>query len=155
MISINHKIPDFTINATAEMQTTLSAFKGKNVILYFYPKDNTPGCTTEGEDFTKLHDQFLKLNTIIFGISRESIASHEKFKLKYHFPFELISDTEEKLCKLFDIIKQKSLYGKQYMGIDRSTFLIDKDGILKKEWRKVKVKGHVEAVLNELRLLNS
>ena len=155
MITINNKVPDFTANATSNKEITLSAFKGKNIILYFYPKDSTPGCTTEGQDFTSLHNQFTELDTVIFGVSRDSIASHEKFKAKYNFTFDLLSDPEEKLCKLFDVIKQKSLYGKQYMGIERSTFLIDKAGILKQEWRKVKVKKHAEAVLSEVRLLNA
>ncbi|MCY4178574.1 MAG: peroxiredoxin [Endozoicomonadaceae bacterium] len=155
MITINNKVPDFTANATSNKEITLSAFKGKNIILYFYPKDSTPGCTTEGQDFTSLYNQFTELDTVIFGVSRDSIASHEKFKAKYNFTFDLLSDPEEKLCKLFDVIKQKSLYGKQYMGIERSTFLIDKAGILKQEWRKVKVKKHAEAVLSEVRLLNA
>ncbi|MEC7865981.1 MAG: peroxiredoxin, partial [Pseudomonadota bacterium] len=113
----------------------------------FYPKDNTTGCTTEGQNFRDLFKEFKKANTLIFGLSRESIKSHENFKLKQEFPFELISDPDEKICYLYDVIKEKSMYGRKYMGIERSTFLIDKEGKLIKEWRKVKVTGHAEEVL--------
>ncbi|UYZ84852.1 peroxiredoxin [Entomomonas sp. E2T0] len=151
---LNKAIKDFTAAVTGEPNTIkLADFKGKNVVIYFYPKDNTPGCTTEGQNFRDLYAEFQKANTVIFGVSRESIKSHENFKAKQEFPFELISDPEEELCKLFDVIKLKKLYGKEYMGIDRSTFLIDKEGILRQEWRKVKVDGHAEEVLKAAQAL--
>lgn len=139
-----------SIDATSNTQFSSEAFKGKKVILYFYPKDNTPGCTSESIDFTDNYAAIQKKNTVVFGISRESIKSHENFKAKYNMPFELISDPDEKLCNYFDVIKEKNMYGRKYMGIERSTFLIDENGILKKEWRKVKVKGHVNEVLHAL-----
>ncbi|MFD1259054.1 peroxiredoxin [Entomomonas asaccharolytica] len=152
---LNKAINDFTVSVTGSPTTIkLSDLKGKNIVIYFYPKDNTPGCTTEGQNFRDLYQQFQQANTIIFGVSRESIKSHENFKAKQEFPFELISDPEEQLCKLFDVIKLKKLYGKEYMGIDRSTFLIDKEGILRQEWRKVKVEGHAEEVLKAAQALN-
>lgn len=153
-IAIDSLLPDFTINATNNTHITLSTLRGKNIILYFYPKDNTPGCTTEGQDFTSLHTEFSAQDTCIFGISRESLTSHERFKAKYSFPFELISDPDEVLCKLFDVIKLKKLYGKEYLGIERSTFLTDKKGVLRNEWRTVKVKGHAEAVLEAVKALS-
>ena len=152
-ITIGHPIPDFTIHATSNTQITCASLRGKNIVLYFYPKDNTPGCTTEGQDFTSLYREFLSQDTLIFGISRESLTSHERFKAKYDFPFELISDTDETLCALFDVIKLKNLYGKKHLGIERSTFLIDKKGVLRNEWRKVKVKEHANEVLNAVKLL--
>lgn len=152
---LNKAIKDFTAPVTGSPSTIkLSDFKGKNIVIYFYPKDNTPGCTTEGQNFRDLYSKFQQANTVIFGVSRESIKSHENFKAKQEFPFELISDPEEELCKLFDVIKLKKLYGKEYMGIDRSTFLIDKEGILRQEWRKVKVNGHAEEVLKAAQSLN-
>lgn len=154
-LQVSKPVKDFTVAVTGDPNTIkLSDFKGKNVVIYFYPKDNTPGCTTEGQNFRDLYSEFQKANTIIFGVSRESIKSHENFKAKQEFPFELISDPEEELCKLFDVIKLKKLYGKEYMGIDRSTFLIDKEGILRQEWRKVKVDGHAEEVLKAAQALN-
>lgn len=144
-------VPDFEFTATNNLTAHLNDYKGQSVILYFYPKDATPGCTTEGQDFRDAYPQFKALNAQIFGISRDSLKSHENFKAKQSFPFELISDSDEQLCQLFDVIKMKSMYGKQYLGIERSTFLIDKDGVLKHEWRKVKVKGHVEEVLSILK----
>ena len=135
---------------TGKIQFNLSDYKGQNLVIYFYPRDNTPGCTSEGEDFRDLYKSFLKKKTKIFGVSKDSIKSHEAFKQKFKFPFELISDPDEKVCKLFDVIKEKSMYGKKYMGVERSTFLIDSNGKLLKEWRKVKVKGHVEDVLSSL-----
>ena len=137
------KIPTFKADATNDSVFDLKNNK-KNLVIYFYPKDNTPGCTTEGENFRDLYPQFKKLNTEIFGVSRESIKSHEGFIEKYKFPFELISDPQEKLCKLFDVIKEKSMYGKKYMGIERSTFLIDSNYKLIKEWRKDKGPGHAQ-----------
>ena len=125
-------------------------YLGKLVVLYFYPRDSTPGCTNEGIDFTNLYQDFKKKNVEIFGISRDSIKSHEKFKEKYNFPFELLSDSEEIACSLFDVIKLKNMYGKQVQGIERSTFLIDTEGKLINEWRGLKVPGHAEEVLNSI-----
>jgi peroxiredoxin Q/BCP len=122
--------------------------------LYFYPKDNTPGCTQEGEDFRDNIAKFKRQNCIILGVSRDTLKTHENFKTKHKFPFDLISDTEEELCKLFDVIKLKNLYGKKHLGIERSTFLINDKGVLKQEWRKVKVKGHVDEVLTAVKALN-
>ena len=126
---------------------------GKNFIIYFYPKDSTPGCTTEGQDFRDNFKNFQKLNTDIIGVSRDSIKSHENFKQKQEFQFELLSDPDEKVCKAFDVMKMKSMYGREYMGVDRSTFLVDEKGIVKKVWRSVKVKGHVAEVLEEVKNL--
>lgn len=144
-------IPDFAFTATSGLNARLSDYRGQYVVLYFYPKDSTPGCTTEGQDFRDAYPQFQKLNTQIFGVSRDSLKSHENFKSKQNFPFELISDPEEVLCQLFDVIKMKSMYGKQVRGIERSTFLINPQGKLINEWRKVNVKGHVEQVLSALK----
>ena len=144
---INLKAPVFKGECTGGKSVNLSELKGKKVVLYFYPKDNTPGCTTEGQDFRDLKKKFDKENTVIFGLSRESIKSHESFKEKQNFNFELISDPDEKICKQYDVIKEKSMYGRKYMGIERSTFLINEKGKLVKEWRKVKVKGHATEVL--------
>lgn len=146
-VSIDKKVPTFTSQATSEQIVTLSELSGKNVVIYFYPKDSTPGCTTEGQNFRDMINDFEAANTVVFGVSRDSLRAHENFKSKQAFPFELISDPEEELCKLFDVIKLKKNYGREYMGIERSTFIIDAEGILKKEWRGVKVKGHVEEVL--------
>jgi peroxiredoxin Q/BCP len=146
-VKINRKIKKFTAVATNETTVSTSDLLGKNYIIYFYPKDNTPGCTQEGEDFRDSYKDFKKIKIEIFGVSRESIKSHEGFKEKFNYPFELISDPDEKLCELFDVIKEKSMYGKKYMGIERSTFLVNKEGKLVEEWRKVKVPGHVTEVL--------
>ncbi len=150
---VGKPIPDIEVAATDEQTVRLSDFRGNNLVLYFYPKDNTPGCTTEGQDFRDYYEEFRKLKTVIFGVSRDSLKSHEDFKDKQCFPFDLISDQNEKLCKLFDVIKEKTLYGKKYLGIERSTFLIDSKGILHKEYRGVKVDGHVAAVLADVRKL--
>lgn len=147
-LAIGQPVPDFTATATSGQSVQLSALRGKKVVIYFYPKDSTPGCTTEGGDFRDLHDAFQATDTVIFGVSRDGLKSHENFKAKQQFPFELISDKDEQLCQLFDVIKLKKLYGKEYLGIDRSTFLIGKDGTLLQEWRKVKVAGHAQAVLD-------
>ncbi len=149
-MKVGTKIKNFKSEMTGKIQFNLSDYKGQNLVIYFYPRDNTPGCTSEGEDFRDLYKSFLKKKTKIFGVSKDSIKSHEAFKQKFKFPFELISDPDEKVCKLFDVIKEKSMYGKKYMGVERSTFLIDSNGKLLKEWRKVKVKGHVEDVLSSL-----
>jgi len=148
MIELDKPVPSFSANATSEKTITNESFTGKNTIIYFYPKDNTPGCTTEGQEFRDSIKQFEESNTTIIGVSRDSMRTHENFKAKHEFPFELISDPDETFCKLFDVIKLKKLYGKEYMGIERSTFLIDSEGVLRKEWRKVKVKGHVSEVLD-------
>jgi peroxiredoxin Q/BCP len=150
---MNRVVADFTAAATRDKVIRLKDLRGKHVVLYFYPKDSTPGCTTEGRDFSKLHAQFQRHNTVILGVSRDSIASHEKFREKQGFPFDLISDPDEKLCKQFDVIHEKSLYGKKFMGVVRSTFLIDADGKLRGEWRKVKVNGHAEEVLAAVKAL--
>ena len=146
-VELNTAIPNFTCATTANEALTLEELKGKKIVLYFYPKDNTPGCTQEGQDFRDAFSEFEATNTIIFGISRDSLKKHANFIEKFEFPFDLISDTDEALCKLFDVIKLKKLYGKEHMGIERSTFLIDSNGVLAKEWRKVKVKGHIDEVL--------
>ena len=149
-INTGSPIPDFEAPSTGDKNIRLSNYLGQNVILYFYPKDNTPGCTQEGKDFRDHFIQFQELNTEIFGISRDSVKVHENFKAKQEFPFDLISDKEETLCRLFDVIKMKNMYGKQVRGIERSTFLIDSKGVLFYEWRKVKVKVHIEEVLQKV-----
>jgi len=141
------KVHDFSIPATGEATFRLSDHLGHPVVLYFYPKDNTPGCTTEGADFRDLHKQFAKLGAVVAGVSRDSIKSHEGFKEKMAFPFPLLSDADEKLCTQFDVIKMKNMYGKKVRGIERSTFLVGADGKLVREWRKVKVDGHAAEVL--------
>ncbi|GAB4063483.1 peroxiredoxin [Uliginosibacterium sediminicola] len=150
---LGKSVPDFSVAATSGQTVTLSALRGQTVILYFYPKDNTPGCTTEGQDFTALNAEFTAAGAVIFGISRDSVKSHEGFKAKLCMPFELLSDSDEALCKLFDVIKLKNMYGKQVLGIERSTFVIDKDGKLVREWRKVKVAGHAKEVLDFVKTL--
>ena len=149
-VEINKSVTNFSLPGTGGTEFSLSNFLGKTVVLYFYPRDSTPGCTNEGIDFTNLYEDFQKKNVEIFGISRDSINSHEKFKKKYSFPFELLSDSEEVACALFDVIKMKNMYGKQVQGIERSTFLIDPEGILIKEWRGLKVPGHADEVLNSI-----
>jgi len=141
------KVPDFSIPATGEATFRLSDHLGHPVVLYFYPKDNTPGCTTEGADFRDLHKQFAKVGAVVAGVSRDSIKSHEGFKEKMAFPFPLLSDADEKLCTQFDVIKMKNMYGKKVRGIERSTFLVGADGKLVREWRKVRVDGHAAEVL--------
>jgi peroxiredoxin Q/BCP len=152
---IGKPVPDAEIQATGGKTFRLRDLQGKLVVLYFYPKDHTPGCTLEGQDFRDQYNQFKKLKSVVYGISRDSLASHEKFKTNLKFPFDLISDEDEKLCKVFDVIREKSLYGKKYLGVDRSTFILDKDGVLRKEFRGVKVKGHVDAVIEEIRKLQA
>lgn len=145
---LNQPVQDFELPATGGQMFRLSEYQGKSLVLYFYPKDATPGCTTEGQQFRDLHDQFQANNTVIFGISRDSLKSHESFKAKQGFPFHLLSDSEELACQLFNVIKMKNMYGKQVRGIERSTFLIDANGILRQEWRGVKADGHAQAVLD-------
>jgi len=147
VLTLGSVAPDLEISCTGGKTLRLSDFKGKNIVLYFYPKDNTPGCTQEGRDFRDLSERFAVLNTVIFGVSRDSVKMHEGFRCKQEFPFELLSDPDEALCGLFDVIKMKSLYGKQVRGIERSTFLFDSRGNLVREWRKVKVKEHAQEVL--------
>ncbi|WP_222911333.1 peroxiredoxin [Pseudomonas sp. DNDY-54] len=153
-VEIDKPVPPFEAQATNNIQVTLEALRGKQVVLYFYPKDNTPGCTTEGQGFRDMHEAFSEANTLVFGVSRDSLKTHENFKAKHAFPFELICDKDELLCQLFDVIKLKKLYGKEYMGVDRSTFLIDRDGVLRQQWRGVKVPGHVDAVLHAAQALH-
>ena len=144
---LDTKIPNFSLPATGGTPFDLAAQAGKTVVIYFYPKDSTPGCTTQGQNFRDRHDQFAAANAVILGISRDSLKSHENFKTKQAFPFELGSDADEAVCNLFGVIKQKMMYGKQCRGIERSTFVIDGQGVLRREWRGVKVTGHVEEVL--------
>jgi peroxiredoxin Q/BCP len=150
---LNQSVTDFQLPATSGKTFQLSEYAGKNVVIYFYPKDSTPGCTTQGMQFRDAYTQFQALNTEIFGISRDSLKSHENFKAKFTFPFELLSDAEELACALFGVIKMKNMYGKQVRGIERSTFVIDKNGKLIKEWRGVKVDGHAAEVLSFIQTL--
>lgn len=153
--TIETLVDDFTLAATSGLTFRLSDFREKaNVILYFYPRDSTPGCTTEGQDFRDAYPQLQAADTVVFGISRDGLKSHENFKAKQAFPFELLADVEETACQQFDVIKLKNLYGKQVHGIERSTFLIDKQGILRHEWRKVSVKSHVATVLTAVQALS-
>lgn len=151
--ALNLTVPDFSAEMTGGQVFTLQSHRGKHVVLYFYPKDNTPGCTTESMKFRDLHPAFQEANTEIFGISRDSLRSHENFKSKLGLPFQLISDPDEALCSLFDVMKMKNMYGKQVRGIERSTFVIDAEGKLVKEWRGVKVPGHVDDVLEFVKAL--
>ena len=152
-VTLGKKVPDFRLPATGGREIRLADLKGSNVVLYFYPKDSTPGCTLEGQDFRDRHARFRRLNTVILGISRDSLAAHEKFREKQNFPFELLSDADEKVCRLFDVIKEKNMYGRKVMGVERSTFLIDAAGVLRAEWRKVKVPGHADEVLAAVKAL--
>ena len=147
------KVADFNLPTSGGGTFKLSDHKGKIVVLYFYPKDSTPGCTTEGIDFAALHDQFIEANAIIVGVSRDSVKSHDNFCAKHGFPFVLISDAEEKLCTQFDVMKMKNMYGKQVRGVERSTFVIGADGKLANEWRGVKVAGHAQAVLDYVKTM--
>jgi len=150
---LNCTVPDFELPSTGGKIFKLSEHLGKNLVIYFYPKDSTPGCTTQGQQFRDTYSDFKAANTEIFGISRDSLKSHENFKAKFSFPFDLLSDTDELACSLFDVIKQKNMYGKQVRGIERSTFLIDPNGRLLREWRKVKADGHAAEVLDFVRSL--
>ena len=147
MVNVGKKVKNFSRPATGDKTISLKDLAGKKVVLYFYPKDNTPGCTTEGQDFRDAKAKFTRQNAVILGVSRDSIKKHENFKAKQKFNFDLLSDEDESLCKQFDVIKLKKLYGREYLGIDRSTFLIDEKGVLQEEWRSVKVKEHVDTVL--------
>lgn len=151
-LAVGKKVPDFKLPST-NGDFRLKEHEGDRIVLYFYPKDSTPGCTLEGQDFRDQHQKFRRRKTRVFGISRDSLKSHENFKAKQKLPFELLSDPDEKVCKLFDVMKEKNMYGRKVIGIERSTFLIDGQGILRQEWRKVKVKGHVDEVLEALKQL--
>ncbi len=153
-INLGNPVDNFSATATGDKMISLSDYLHKNLIIYFYPRDNTPGCTQEGKDFRDYIEEFNALNTVILGVSRDSVRVHEGFKSKQEFPFDLLSDKDEALCNLFDVIKMKNMYGKQVRGIERSTFLIDANGILQYEWRKVKVKTHIKDVLEKLKSLN-
>ena len=150
MVTLKKKVSDFTAESTAGA-FKLAEQRGKSVVIYFYPKDNTPGCTTEGSDFRDLHKEFRKAGAVVVGVSRDSLKSHEGFKAKMGFPFELISDPDEKLCAQFDVIKMKNMYGRKVRGVERSTFLIDREGRLAREWRGVKVAGHAQEVLQAVK----
>jgi len=150
---MNRVVADFTCASTGDKQIRLKDLRGQYVVLYFYPKDSTPGCTTEGQDFRDLHSKFRRQKTVILGVSRDSIASHDKFRAKQKFPFDLLSDPDEKVCRMFDVIREKTLYGRKFMGVERSSFLIDADGKLRHEWRKLKVKDHAAEVLETVRAL--
>ena len=156
-IMLNQPVPDFELPATSGTTFKLSNYQAmaqnKTLVLYFYPKDNTPGCTTQGMQFRDSYTDFLACNTEIFGISRDNLKSHENFKAKFSFPFELLADSEELACGIFDVIKMKNMYGKQVRGVERSTFVIDKNGVLVRQWRAVKVDGHVQAVLDFVKTL--
>ena len=147
------KVPDFSLPSTTGTDFRLADAKDKWLVLYFYPKDATSGCTTESQEFRDLHAKFRRAGAMVLGVSRDSLKSHDKFRDKESLPFHLLSDVEEKLCRLFDVIREKSLYGRKYMGVDRSTFLFDKDGVLKQEWRSVKVKEHAAEVLAAVKAL--
>ena len=148
---LNRVVKNFKAAATRNKTIELKALRGQNVVVYFYPKDSTPGCTLEGQDFRDLHSKFRRQKTVVLGVSRDSLASHEKFRDKQGFPFDLISDPDEAVCKHFDVIHEKTLYGRKFMGVVRSTFLIDASGKLRHQWRKVKVKGHADEVLEAVK----
>jgi thioredoxin-dependent peroxiredoxin len=150
---VNKALPDFEALATAGVKFSPAAFRGKAIVLYFYPKDATPGCTTEAMQFRDKHKDFLKAGAVIFGVSRDNMSSHDKFKQNLELPFELIADTEEKLCHMFGVVKNKIMYGKKVKGIERSTFLIDASGVMRAEWRGIKVTGHVDEVLKAVKAL--
>jgi peroxiredoxin Q/BCP len=145
---IDQTVDDFSLPATGGRTFTLSACRGSTVVLYFYPKDSTPGCTTEAQQFRDLHPQFVKAGAIVVGVSRDSLKAHENFRSKQDLPFDLLSDSNELLCARFSVIRMKSMYGKQVRGIERSTFVVDREGVLRREWRGVKVAGHAQEVLD-------
>ena len=148
-------VPDFTLPATGGINFKLSAARGKSLVIYFYPKDNTPGCTTESQQFRDLHAKFKQASCEVVGISRDSIKSHENFKAKFTLPFALLADTEETVCELFGVLKMKTLYGKQVRGIERSTFVLDRHGVLRREWRGIKADGHAQEVLQFVSTLSA
>ena len=151
--ALNRVVADLKCAATGDQTIQLKALRGRKVVLYFYPKDNTPGCTTESEQFRDLHAKFRRAGAVVLGVSRDSIQSHENFRKKLDLPFDLLSDPDEKLCRQFDVIQEKSLYGRKFMGIERSTFLLDEHGKLRREWRKVRVNGHAAEVLEAVKAL--
>ena len=153
MVSIGNKVANFSLPATGDKELSLADFKGTKLVIYFYPKDSTPGCTLEGQNFRDNYKQFQQAGAGILGVSRDSLKAHENFRSKQSFPFDLLSDQDEALCRQFDVIHEKNMYGRKVMGIVRSTFLIDGDGILRQEWRKVRVKGHVDEVLEAVKAL--
>lgn len=150
---LNEQVKDFTLSSTSDQIFTLSAHRGKTVVIYFYPKDNTPGCTTEAQEFRNLHSEFVAANAVVVGVSRDTLKSHENFRCDQELPFELLSDPDETLCTQFDVIKTKQMYGKTVQGIDRSSFVIDAKGMLRREWRAVKVPGHAQEVLDFVKTL--
>ena len=152
--TMNRVVADFRAKSTGDKEIRLKDLRGQHVVIYFYPKDSTPGCTLEGQDFRDLYARFKRQKTVILGVSRDSVLSHEKFSTKQKFPFDLLSDPDETLCRKFDVIREKTLYGRKVMGVERSTFLIDAEGKLRREWRKIKVKGHAAEVLEAARELN-
>ncbi len=152
-VQLDRKVPEFSLPATGGDTWKLSGAAGRKLVIYFYPRDNTSGCTSEGMAFRDLYPQFRRAKADIVGVSTDTLASHEKFKAKFEFPFELLADEERKACRLFDVIREKSMYGRKFMGVVRSTFLLDEKGVLRREWRKVKVNGHAEAVLDAVREL--
>jgi peroxiredoxin Q/BCP len=154
-ITIGKPVPDFELPATGDKTIKLSDYRGKPVVLYFYPKASTPGCTQEGLDFTAAINKFRRQSTVVLGASRDSVKAQENFKAKQGFPFDLLSDKEETLCNAFDVVKMKNMYGKQVRGVERSTFLIDEEGVLRQEWRKVTVKGHVDEVLEAVKTMRA
>jgi peroxiredoxin Q/BCP len=153
MVNIGKKVTPFSLPATGEKNVSLKDFKGTHLIIYFYPKDSTPGCTLEGQNFRDRYADFKKAGAEILGVSRDSLKAHENFRARQGFPFDLLSDQDESLCRQFDVIHEKNMYGRKVMGIVRSTFLIDSTGVLQKEWRKVQVKGHVDDVLEAVKSL--
>lgn len=153
-LELNKKVPAFSLEATGDQEISLASLKGSNVVIYFYPKDNTSGCTREGIDFQSSLLKFKRQNTIVLGVSRDSVKTHENFRTKQGFKFDLLSDKDEVLCKLFNVIKMKNMYGKKVRGIERSTFIIDSKGKLRQQWRKLKVDGHVDEVLSAVKILN-
>jgi thioredoxin-dependent peroxiredoxin len=153
-VTIGEPVPDIEVKTTGDASVRLSGFHGRNLVLYFYPKASTPGCTQEGQDFRDAYGDFQALATDVLGASRDGLKAQEGFKAKQGFPFELVADTDEALCQLFDVIKLKKMYGRESLGVERSTFLIDREGVLRREWRGVKVKGHVAEVLDALRELS-
>lgn len=153
MVKLDQSVENFSVAATGGKQLSLADFKGRHLVLYFYPKDNTPGCTREGQEFRDAYADFQAAGADIVGVSKDSVKTHENFCAKHEFPFDLISDADESLCQQFDVIKEKNMYGRKYMGIERSTFLINADGVLVRQWRKVRVPGHVDEVLEAVKAL--
>ncbi len=154
MVSVGKRVEKFTLPATGDQDLSLQDFSGRNLVIFFYPKDNTPGCTREGQDFRDLYEQFAAAGADVLGVSRDSVRTHENYRNKHGFPFHLLSDKDEALCKQFDVIKEKKLYGRTYMGIVRSTFLLGPDGVLLNEWRNIKVPGHAQTVLEAVQELS-